>query len=354
MAEEKDEGQERTEEATPKRREEAREKGSVAKSREAPSAAILFASLIFFYFNSSGLLQKLMSLVSSIFRSVGQTAVTVDNIPHLLNGLIFDVFMILLPLFAVLFLASIVANVAQVGFLFSSTALQPQFSKINPLSGFKRLFSLNSFVELVKSILKMTIIALVAYSVVKKELKGFMHLSDQTAGEFLVYTGTIIFKILLTTGWALLVLALFDFLYQRWEYEKGLKMTKQEIKDEMKNSEGNPLIKSRIKRVQREMARRRMMAAVPKADVVITNPTHLAIAVAYDQEKDVAPRVVAKGADFVAEKIREIARKNDVPLVENKPLAQVLYKMVDVNGVIPENLYRSVAEVLAYIYNLRK
>jgi flagellar biosynthetic protein FlhB len=354
MAEEKDEGQERTEEATPKRREEAREKGRVAKSREVPSAAILFASLIFFYFNSSGLLQKLISLVSSIFRSVGQTAITVDNIPHLLNGLIFDVFMILLPLFAVIFLISIVANVAQVGFLLSSTALQPQFSKINPMSGFKRLFSLNSVVELVKNILKMLAIALVAYSVVKKEVEGFMLLSDQTVWEFLIYTGKIIFKILLTTGWVLLALALFDFIYQRWEYEKGLRMTKQEIKDEMKNTEGNPLIKSRIKRLQREMARRRMMAAVPKADVVITNPTHLAIAVAYDRDKDLAPRVVAKGAGFIAEKIREIAGKNDVPLVENKPLAQVLYKMVDVNDVIPENLYRSVAEVLAYIYNLRK
>jgi len=354
MAEEKDEGQERTEEATPKRREEAREKGRVGKSREVPSAAILFASLIYFYFNSSGLLQKLISLVSSIFRSVGQTAVTVDNIPHLLNGLMFDVFMILLPLFAVIFLISILANVAQVGFLLSAQAVQPQFSKINPLNGFKRLFSLNSFVELVKNILKMLTIALVAYSVVKKEVEGFMLLSDQTVWEFLVYIGTIIFRILLTTGWVLLVLALFDFLYQRWEYEKGLKMTKQEIKDEMKNSEGNPLIKSRIKRLQREMARRRMMAAVPKADVVITNPTHLAVAVKYDRDKDVAPRVVAKGAGFIAEKIREIAGKNDVPLVENKPLAQVLYKMVDVNGVIPENLYRSVAEVLAYIYNLRR
>lgn len=354
MAEEKDEGQERTEEATPKRREEAREKGRVAKSREVPSAAILFASLIYFYFNSSGLLQNLISLASSIFRSVGQTAVTVDNIPHLLNGLMFDVFMILLPLFAVIFLISILANVAQVGFLLSAQALQPQFSKINPLNGFKRLFSLNSFVELVKNILKMLTIALVAYSVVKKEVEGFMLLSDQTVWEFLAYIGTIIFRILLTTGWVLLALALFDFLYQRWEYEKGLKMTKQEIKDEMKNSEGNPLIKSRIKRLQREMARRRMMAAVPKADVVITNPTHLAVAVKYDRDKDVAPRVVAKGAGFIAEKIREIARKNDVPLVENKPLAQVLYKMVDVNGVIPENLYRSVAEVLAYIYNLRR
>jgi flagellar biosynthetic protein FlhB len=354
MAEEKDEGQERTEQATPKRREEAREKGRVAKSREVASAAIIFASLIYFYFNVGGFLDKLMTVSASIFRSVGQTVISVDNISFMMTGLMGRVFFILMPLFSVIFIVSILANVVQVGFLVSPSVLQPEFSKIDPLKGFKRLFSLNSIVELVKNILKMVTIAVVAYVVVKNEVRNFLLLADQTAWDLLVYTGRVTFKILLSTGWVLLALAIFDYAYQHWEFEKGLRMTKQEIKDEMKNTEGNPLIKGRIKRLQREMARRRMMAAVPKADVVITNPTHLAIALKYDREKEVAPRVIAKGAGFIAEKIREVAGKNAVPLVENKPLAQVLYKMVDVNGLIPENLYRSVAEVLAYVYNLRK
>jgi flagellar biosynthetic protein FlhB len=354
MAEEKDEGQEKTEEATPKRREEAREKGRVARSREVPSAAILFASLIYFYFNVSGVLEKLMTVVASIFRSAGQTTISVTNISPLLNGLISSVFFILLPLFAVIFLISILANVIQVGFLVSPSVLQPQFSKIDPLKGLKRLFSLNSLVELIKNILKMLTIAVVSYVVVKNEVKGFLLLSDQTVWDLLIYTGRITFKILLSTGWVLLALAIFDYAYQRWEYEKGLRMTKQEIKDEFKNTEGNPAIKGRIRRLQREMARKRMMAAVPKADVVITNPTHLAVALKYDQKKEIAPRVIAKGAGFIAEKIRDIAGENAVPLVENKPLAQVLYKMVDVDDLIPEALYRSVAEVLAYVYNLRK
>ena len=354
MAEEKDEGQEKTEQATPKRKEEAREKGRVARSREVPSAAILFASLIYFYFNSSGLFEKLMSLVASLFSSAGQTTINANNISFFLIGLMSKVFFILIPLFALIFLISILANVIQVGFLFSSSVLQPEFSKIDPLKGFKRLFSLNSAVELIKNILKMLIIGIVSYIVVKNEVKGFLLLADQTVWEILVYIGRITFKILLSTGWVLIALAIFDYAYQRWEYEKGLRMTKQEIKDELKNTEGNPAIKGRIKRLQREMARKRMMAAVPKADVVITNPTHLAVALKYDQQKEIAPRVIAKGAGFIAEKIRETARENAVPLVENKPLAQVLYKMVDVNDLIPENLYRSVAEVLAYVYNLRK
>jgi flagellar biosynthetic protein FlhB len=354
MAEEKDEGQERTEPGTSKRREEAREKGRVAKSRDVSSTAILFAALIYFYFNVTGVVEKLMSVATSIFRSVGQTTISLDNISSLLTGLMFQVFFLLMPLLAVIFIVSILANIAQVGFLFSSSAIQPEFSKLDPLKGLKRLFSLNSLVELIKNIFKMLIIGIVAYMVVKKEVMGFLLLANQTAASLLIYIGSVTFKILLTTGWVLLALAIFDYAYQRWEFEKGLKMTKQEIKDEFKNTEGNPLIKGRIKRLQREMARKRMMAAVPKADVVITNPTRLAIAIKYDQNKEIAPRVIAKGAGFIAEKIREIAGENSIPLVENKPLAQVLYKMVDVNELIPENLYRSVAEVLAYVYNLRK
>jgi flagellar biosynthetic protein FlhB len=170
----------------------------------------------------------------------------------------------------------------------------------------------------------------------------------------MMYMGTVSFTIILRTSWVLIVLAILDYVYQRWEYEKGLKMSRQEIKDEYKQTDGDPLIKARIRRIQREMARKRMMAQVPKADVVITNPDHIAVALQYDQLKMFAPVVVAKGTGFVAEKIKEIARESKVSVIENKPLARVLYKMVKVNEVIPENLYKAVAEVLAYVYGLKE
>jgi flagellar biosynthetic protein FlhB len=179
-------------------------------------------------------------------------------------------------------------------------------------------------------------------------------LMDESLGGILLYTGRISFKILITTCWILIVLAILDYLYQRWEFEKGLRMSHQEVKDEYKQTEGNPVIKSRIRRIQREAARKRMMANVPKADVVITNPTHLAVAIRYDPEKMYAPTVVAKGAGFVAESIREIAAAHGVPVIENKPVAQLLYKTIDVDQAIPEDLYRAVAEILAYVYGLKE
>jgi flagellar biosynthetic protein FlhB len=238
--------------------------------------------------------------------------------------------------------------------MFSAESVTPQFSKIDPLKGFKRLFALRSVIELLKNIFKMCIISIVAYVVIKGELDNMFPLMEQSTWAMMIYLGRICFKILLATTIVLLILAIMDYIYQRWEYEKSLRMTKQEIKDEYKNTEGDPLIKARIRRMQRDIARKRMMAEVPKADVVITNPTHLAIAIKYDAVKMLAPIVVAKGANIIAEKIKEVAGENDVPIVENKPLAQVLYKMVDINEAIPEDLYRAVAEVLAFVYEQKQ
>jgi flagellar biosynthetic protein FlhB len=238
--------------------------------------------------------------------------------------------------------------------MFSSESITPKFSKVDPIKGFQRLFSLRSIVELIKNIFKICIISMVAYLVIKGELANMILLMDQGISGIMTYLGRICFKIILSTAVVLVILAILDYIYQRWEYEKSLRMTKQEIKDEYKNTEGDPLIKSRIRRLQREMAKKRMMAEVPKADVIITNPTHLAIAVKYDPENMMAPKVVAKGANIIAEKIREIARENDVMIVEDKPLARVLYKIVDVNHFIPEDLYRAVAEVLAFVYEQKK
>lgn len=349
-----EQGQEKTEQATDKRREESRAKGQIAKSREIPSVAVLFACLIYFHFNAAGLLQKIIAMMSSSFRSAGQVVITMDSAPSLLTGYIFKVFFMLLPLLALICVVALAANILQVGMLFSASALEPKLSKLNPLSGLKNLLSLKSAVELIKNIIKMSIVGFVSYQVIGDEIKNCLTLAERSVWGILIYMGKISFKILVTTCWVLVLLALLDYLYQRWEHEKGLRMSRQEIKDEFKNTDGNPTIKARIRRLQREMARKRMMAAVPTADVIITNPTHLAVALKYEQGKQSAPCVVAKGADLVAEKIRAVARASNVPIVEDKPLAQVLYKMVKVEDSIPENLYRSVAEVLAYVYRLRQ
>lgn len=349
-----EQGQEKTEQATDKRREESRAKGQVAKSREIPSVAVLFACLIYFHFNAAGLLQKIMAMMSSSFRSAAQVVITMDSAPSLLTGYIFKVFFMLMPLLALICVVALAANILQVGMLFSASALEPKLSKLNPLSGLKNLLSLKSAVELIKNIIKMSIVGFVSYQVIGDEIKNCLTLAERSVWGILIYMGKISFKILVTTCWVLVLLALLDYLYQRWEYERGLRMSRQEIKDEFKNTDGNPTIKARIRRLQREMARKRMMAAVPTADVIITNPTHLAVALKYEQGKQSAPCVVAKGADLVAEKIRAVARASNVPIVEDKPLAQVLYKMVKVEDSIPENLYRSVAEVLAYVYRLRQ
>jgi flagellar biosynthesis protein FlhB len=350
---EKDEGQEKTEQATPKRREESREKGQVAKSREVPSVSILVACLIYFYFNAAGLLEQVKALMASIFRSSGQMVISMDNVQTLLIGLLYKVFIMLAPLLLTVSIAALISNVIQVGILFSPAAMQPELSKIDPIKGFQRLFSVRSIFELVKNIMKVFVVGIIAYLAVKNEMETLLPIAEQGAGRIMIYMGKISFKILLNTCWVLIILAILDYLYQRWEYEKSLRMSRQEVKEEFKNTEGDPAIRARVKRLQREMARKRMMAAVPKADVVITNPTHLAVALRYEQEKAIAPYVVAKGAGLIAEKIKEIAGGENIPIVENKPLAQVLYKMVKVDGLIPENLYRAVAEVLAYVYKLR-
>jgi len=352
MAENDD--QERTEQATAKRREESREKGQVARSQEVVSVVILVAGLLFFYFGGSGLLLKTMDVMTAGFREAGRTELTQASVTPIIISYILKGFGILFPLLVAVLIAAILGNILQFGFMFSTESLQPKFDKISPAKGFKRLFSLRSLAELLKGILKICIIGGVAYIVIRKEFDHLIPLADQSAWGMFMYMTGICFKILLAVTVALVFLAALDYAYQRWEFEKGIRMTKQEIKDEYKNTEGDPMIKARIRRIQREMAQKRMMAEVPKADVVITNPTHLAVAIRYNPADMQAPIVVAKGADFIAEKIRDIARENDVPIIENKPLAQVLYKIVKVKHMVPEDLYRAVAEVLAFVYEQKK
>jgi len=351
---EADQGQERTEQATPKKREDVRKKGQVAISREIASAVILGAALIYFYFGVSGLMEGVTSIMKAAFQESGRTVLSQQNIYSIASFHMTKVFSLLFPLLLAVFLAAFLANVLQVGFKISWEAARPKLSKINPLAGFKRLFSLRSLVELVKSIFKISVIGLIAYLVITSEIPSLFPLVDQSVWGMLIFMGRIAFKTLLITCVVMAVFSLLDYLYQRWEFEKSIRMSKQELKEEYRQSEGDPLIKSRIRRLQREMARKRMMANVPQADVVITNPTHLAVAIQYDQEKMNAPIVLAKGAGYVAEKIREIAAENKIPVIENKPVAQVLYKITNIGDVIPEDLYRAVAEILAHVYSLKE
>jgi flagellar biosynthetic protein FlhB len=347
-------GQERTEKATGKRRMEARKRGQVAISREIPSTLILFTLLGVFVFAGPHLLDQLTRLVAGIFGRLNSIRVhTLSDAGALMADLTQTALLLLAPICLPLLVAGFIGNVAQIGFELHAEAMSPKFSKLNPLAGLKRIFSLRGLVELAKSLLKIVFVGGIAWSVVSGYLKEFPSLVRRDLGGIWDFANTAAFKIILYVCLALLVLAALDYLYQRWQHEESLKMTKQEVKDERKQTEGDPQVKSRIRSLQRQAAYQRMMAEVPKSDVVITNPTHLAVALRFDPAEMSAPRVTAKGADYIAERIRDIARENNVPIVENKPLAQALYKMADLGDYIPVDLYRAVAEVLAYVYRLK-
>jgi len=347
-------GQERTEKATPKRRQEARKKGQVAQSREIPSVIILMTAMAFFYFAGSWMLGNLSLVISGIYGQLDTMRLDAVSEVSAFSAEIFKkALLILIPFFVPILIAGLAGNISQIGFEMHGEPMRPKLTKLNPISGLKKLVSLRSLVELVKSIIKILFIGGIAIGIVKKETAAMPALMQQEVFDILLFIGKAAFKILFFVGLALIILAFFDYVYQRWQYEQSLKMTKQEVKDERKQSEGDPKVKGRIRRVQLELARRRMMEAVPTADVVITNPVHLAVALKFDAVKMIAPTIVAKGSGYVAERIKEIARNHQVPIVENKPLAQALHKMAEIGDFIPVELYRAVAEVLAYVYRLK-
>ncbi|MCX7817080.1 MAG: flagellar biosynthesis protein FlhB [Syntrophales bacterium] len=350
---ERDQGQERTEKATPKRREEAHKKGQVSRSRELSSVAILGAALVYFYFQAQEVTRKLMKLTVRLLTDSTRTEINVQNVTSLFMDLSYQFIVLVFPILAVVVLVALIVNLIQVGFLFSPVLLIPDLSKINPLRGIRQLFGFRSLIELAKGSLKIVVIALVAYLTIRSEMGNFLPLMNKGVWQITRFIGENAYRILGNVCFLLVVLAILDYSYQRWEFEKNLMMTKQEVREEYKQTEGDPHVKSRIKRMQLEITRRRMMAAVPKADVVITNPTHVAVALKYDPEMTLAPVVVAKGAGYLAERIKEIAKEYDVPIVEDRVVAQVLYRLVDVGEVIPENLYKAVAEILAYVYRLK-
>jgi len=345
----------KTEEATPRRKQEARKKGQVPRSNELNMVVVLLALFIILNFLGKWLYKEFVIYIEQ-FLSPGELVTELND--SNLGNLLFRHCLIFLRLFLPLGLGALVIglviNLVQVGPMFSMEPLRPKFSKLNPINGLQRLFSAHGFMELFKSIIKLVIVFYFAYSTIREHLFLFLDMFRQSPFDVAMALWRIIYQVAVKICLFLLALALFDYFYQRWEFRKSLRMTKREVKDEFKQTEGNPQIKNKIRQRQREIAMRRMMQDVPKADVVITNPTHLAIALRYDSTKMAAPVVVAKGEGFIAQKIKEIAAANDVVLVENKPLAQAIYKAVDIGEGIPENLFQAVAEVLAYVYRLKR
>jgi flagellar biosynthetic protein FlhB len=343
----------RTEEPTPKRRSEAREKGQVARSRDLSASLVLITGMGVLAFWGSSMGTRSSALVRSALEGLRPGLVTPAYLPVLFLNYSLALGQLLAPLWMVLVVTAILANYLQGGWIFSTTRVTPDFSKLQFFGGLKRLFSGNSLVELAKAMAKVTFIGMVVYAFFKGRLMELMPLVHQDSHQLLSFLRSSSFQVATRVVFLLLALGILDYFYQRYKFNKNLRMTKQEVKDEMRQSEGDPKVKARLKSLMRQLASRRMMAAVPEADVVVTNPTHLAVALKYDSTTMIAPQVVAKGRGFVALKIIALAKEAGVPRVENRELARSLFRAVEVGGTIPTDLYRAAAEVLAYIYSLK-
>lgn len=346
--------QERTEEATQQRRDDFRRRGQIAQTRELAPVLSLLGFALAFALMGSFFMQQMMGSYKSVYDYITPGELSKDSLFAMLTHLGVSTFFVLGPIFLLCFIFSMASSVLQVGFLVSEDAISPNFEKINPLEGFKRLFSWRSLIEGAKSLLKLAVISFAAYKVLAGTIDVIPKLVYLAPGEILTFSGQKIFDIMIGVGVILMLIAISDYFIQRYQLEEQMKMTKQEIRDEMKTREGDPLIKARIRKIQKEVSQRRMMADVPKADVIITNPTHIAIALKYAPEKYAAPILLAKGQDHVATRIREMATEHNIPIVENKPLARTMFKTVEVGQVIPRELFAAVAEILAYVFRMKR
>lgn len=352
-------GGEKTEEPTSKKLEDARKEGQVAKSREITNAFELLSFFVIIYFWAQYMGTFFIGDMYDIYTQIPEYVkmyeghVQEQTLSMLFVQSMLRILLMLAPVLAVGMLVAFVTNVVQVKWKLTAKPLQPKFNKLSPISGFKRIFSLNSLVELVKSLLKIGLIGYVVYSYLKKNMPPLYQFYGLSLNQGIMTIGMLVVNLGIRISLFYMVIAFLDLIYQRVKFKNDMKMTKQEVKDEYKNQEGDPQIKSRQRQRMQEASRRRMMQQLPQADVVITNPTHYAVAIKYDQDLYDAPYVVAKGADYLAQKIRETARENHIEIVENKPLARMLYANVDVGSVVPPELYQAVAEVLAFVYHLQ-
>ncbi|MCX7795023.1 MAG: flagellar biosynthesis protein FlhB [bacterium] len=344
---------ERTEQATPRRREEARKRGQVAVSHELLSAISFISGIMIISSLIPTFYRQFVLLFKNYIRNMYIGDITIKETQKIMINLSYQAFLILIPILGILFIVILLVGFIQTGFLFSSEAITPRLSRINPLIGIRRIFSKRALIDILKAIIKIIILGYLGYSFTRGvSLNAFSLWKTSLFGslEFIVSN---ILRFSQQAGIVLLAIGVLDYMFQRREFETTIRMTREELKEELKETEGDPLIRSRIRQKQKEMAMRRMMQEVKKADVVITNPTEYAVALKYDVKKMNAPIVIAKGARLMAERIKNEARRWNIPIVVNPPLAQMLYKLVDIGEEIPPRLYQAVAEVLAYVYRRR-
>lgn len=345
--------QEKSEQPTPRRRQEARQEGNVAKSMDLTAALMLLAAMGLLYLLGMRILAGMKQSMADALRfDHAMNPTRSDGLLAMISSILRNTVVSVGPMLVALTLVGLIAVLLQVGFVLTAKPLQPKISKLNPIKGAKNLVNLRALMRFVQSMLKLTLIVTTAAIVIVIDLPKIAHISELAVGQAVVMSSQVLFSLGLKLAVLLLILAIIDFTYQKWQHEQDLKMTKQEVKDEMKKMEGDPLVKQRRQRVARQLAMQRTAQAVPKADVVVTNPTHFAVALEYDAATMRAPRVVAKGADLLAMRIRQIATANGIPLVERKPLARALYAGCEVGDEIPAEHYAAVAEILAYVYRL--
>ena len=348
-------GQEKTEAPTEKKRRESREEGQVAFSKELSSAALLAGIVLILVATSPIILDAMEQLMTQIFQELAQgEELSIDGIFILSEEILSIILPAFAPFVAVIILVGIFSSVLQVGVQVTFKAITPKFNKISPLTGLKRLFSSQSLADFLKSMAKLIIVGFVGYLTYIDKITDLNGLSVLSPGSILNYNFTVVAEVAGKIVLALIAIAIFDYFYQRWHHEQQMMMTKQEVKDETKQTEGDPQLKARIRQIQREMSNARMMQEVPKADAVIVNPTHFSVAILYDREIMTAPEVTAKGADHLALRMRTVARENNVPILERPELARDLYANVEIGDDIPERFYKAIAEILAFVYRLRK
>ncbi len=348
-----DDQDEKTEQATDARREEYRNRGQVAQTKELGTAVMFLTAAGLIYVLGRFIMQNISEVFEHMMGSSMVATLHSEKIVEMLFYTGIKLVILLAPILLVALVIGVFSQVMQTGFLQVEDALQFDLNKLNPLNAIGRIFSMKGLVEFFKSLIKMIIVFTSIYFLLKSEVKQIPYLSGFSIGQIFSYLGAVIFKLLLGTGIFMLVLAVADYFFQRMSLEKEMMMSKQEIKEEHKSREGDPLIKARIRKIQREVANRKMLTEIPKADVVITNPTHIAVVLKYS-DKLPAPQLIAMGADYMAEKIKEIAKQHNIPVIENKPLARTIFKTMKIGQIIPKELFVAVAEVLSYVFRLRK
>jgi len=343
----------KTEHATPRRREEARKKGQTARSQELNTALVLLLGALTLYVTGPIASGGLRHIFSTCLSDYIHEPISIQSSVSILSGAATAAIMAIAPLLGGVFVAGALASYGQVGFMVSAESLGPKFERLDPARGLRRLFSVKSLVKLGTSVAKVALVGAAAYLYLRYRTDDVALLVDCSIPAIYEFLCRWSFELVFVIAMAFLLIAIADYAFQRWDFERDIRMTKQELREELKRSEGDPLVKSRVRQIQREMASRRMMQDVPEADVVVKNPTHYAVALRYEAGKNLAPVVLAKGMNLIAAKILEIARKHDVPEVDNKPLAQTLYKTVEIGAEVPPALYKAVAKVLAYVYQLK-